>query len=96
MQPVNDNSAGAIDARKRKLLFRAWHRGTKEMDLLLGGFAKERLDGMDEAALDAFEALLHIPDQDFYNMLVKADPIPDAYDGPMMRALLDYAAHRFE
>jgi antitoxin CptB len=72
------------------------HRGTKEMDILLGGFAEARLDAMSEDELDAFEALLNIPDQDFYNMLVKEDAVPPAYDGPMMRDLIRFAETRFE
>ncbi len=96
MDPVNDNSGGAQAARRRKLTFRAWHRGTKEMDILLGGFAEARLDAMSEDELDAFEALLNIPDQDFYNMLVKEDAVPPAYDGPMMRDLIRFAETRFE
>ena len=96
MDPVNDNSGGAQAARRRKLMFRAWHRGTKEMDILLGGFAEAYIDQMSEEELDAFEVLLHIPDQDFYNMLVKDDAVPEAYDSPMMRALIAFAESRFE
>jgi len=95
MDPVNDNSAGERGARVRKLMFRAWHRGTKEMDILLGGFAEARIEAMSDAELDAFEALLHIPDQDFYNMLVKDGSIPSAYDTPMMREIVAYAESRF-
>lgn len=96
MDPVNDNSAGALAARRRKLMFRAWHRGTKEMDILLGGFAEAYIDEMSENELDAFEALLHIPDQDFYDMLVKDGAVPAVHDGPMMRALIAFAETRFE
>lgn len=95
MDPVNDNHAGERGARLRKLMFRAWHRGTKEMDILLGGFAQARIEGMSDEELDAFEALLHIPDQDFYNMLVKDGPIPPAYDTPMMREIVSFAESRF-
>ncbi|MBP5855554.1 succinate dehydrogenase assembly factor 2 [Marivibrio halodurans] len=96
MDPVNDNSAGEREARRRKLMFRAWHRGTKEMDILLGGFAEAYIGEMTDEQLDAFEALLHIPDQDFYDMLVKDGPVPAAYDSPMMHAIIAYAGTRFE
>ncbi len=53
-------------ARLRKLGIRAWRRGTKEMDLILGAYADARLGSMDAAALDAFEALLEVGDTDLY------------------------------
>jgi antitoxin CptB len=77
-------------------MFRAWHRGTKEMDILLGGFAEEFIEAMDDDELDVFDVLLNIPDQDFYDILVKDDPVPKVYDVPMMHRIIDYAEARFE
>jgi len=58
-------SAGEdIGMRKRRLRFRAWHRGTKEMDLVFGPFADARLEGFDEAQLDRLEALMEEEDTD--------------------------------
>ncbi|HRO14465.1 MAG TPA: succinate dehydrogenase assembly factor 2 [Paracoccus sp. (in: a-proteobacteria)] len=54
------------DTRLRRLAMRSWRRGTREMDLILGPFAEARLAGMDDAALDAYEALLEENDQDLY------------------------------
>lgn len=53
-------------SRLRRLRMRAWRRGTREMDLILGPFADASLAGMDEAALDHFEALLEENDHDLY------------------------------
>ncbi len=50
--------------RRRRALYRAQHRGTKEMDHLLGRFAEARLAEMDDAALGLFETLLALPDPD--------------------------------
>ncbi|PKP79369.1 MAG: succinate dehydrogenase assembly factor 2 [Alphaproteobacteria bacterium HGW-Alphaproteobacteria-2] len=54
------------DTRLRRLRMRAWRRGTREMDLILGPFADVCLTGMEDAALDLFEALLDENDHDLY------------------------------
>ncbi|WP_343565528.1 FAD assembly factor SdhE [Kiloniella sp. b19] len=51
-----------LEKRRKQLKFRSWHRGTKEADLLLGGFADETLDSMGLEELDLYEDLLTIPD----------------------------------
>ena len=60
---MSDNTQKNELTRKR-LLWRATHRGIKEMDIIVGGFAKANLDAMDEKRLAEFEILLEIPDQD--------------------------------
>ena len=55
-------SSPDADIRRKRLLFRAWHRGTREADLILGSFAEAHLDAFDAAQLDRFEALLECPD----------------------------------
>ncbi len=59
-----------IDTRRRRALYRAEHRGTKEMDLVLGPYAKARLGDMPEAALTLFEALLLEPDPELQEMFL--------------------------
>ncbi|HEY8964675.1 MAG TPA: succinate dehydrogenase assembly factor 2 [Alphaproteobacteria bacterium] len=56
-----------LEERRKKLVFRAWHRGTREMDLLMGSFADAHVQGFDPAQLDAFEKLLSCPDPDLYD-----------------------------
>jgi antitoxin CptB len=63
------------DIRRRKLRFRAWHRGFREADLILGPFADQNLADFGPAELDAFEALIEQPDHDLYGWIVgQADP----------------------
>ena len=78
------------DARRKRLRFRAWHRGTKEMDLVLGPWADARLAGMDETALDAFEALLEESDPDLWNQVTGVDPLPDGPDGALRADLIAF------
>ena len=59
-----------LDERRRKLTFRAWRRGFREMDLLMGSFADQHLVLMDEVGLDEFERLLSTPDWEVYAWLI--------------------------
>lgn len=63
-----------LETRRRRALYRAEHRGTKEMDLVLGPYAKAKLAEMDEAALTAFEGLLTEPDPELQEMVFGARP----------------------
>ena len=54
-------SSAALDERRRRILFRAWRRGMREMDLVMGQFADMNLPTMSEAELDEFERLLERP-----------------------------------
>jgi antitoxin CptB len=79
-----------LDVRRRRLRFRAWHRGTREMDLLLGRFADAEAAKFDEQSMSSFEALLEVPDPDLYNWIVGAEETPAPYDTPLMRRLRDF------
>jgi antitoxin CptB len=63
--------------RRKRLKFQAWHRGFKEIDLILGPFADERVGDMDAVELDAFEALLSQPDQDIYDWICERSQPPE-------------------
>lgn len=54
------------ETRLKRMKMRAWHRGTKEMDIILGSFADAHLSGMDDAELDHLDALMEENDQDLY------------------------------
>lgn len=56
-----------LDVARKRLKFRSWHRGTREMDLLLGRFADSNLDSFDAPLLDAYAALLEESDPDIYD-----------------------------
>ena len=71
--------------KRKQLLFRAWHRGTKEMDLVLGHYADAHLDRMTDRELDQFEALIGLPDHQLYQWVTGREPIPAHYDTAVMR-----------
>lgn len=84
-----------MDERRRKLKFRAWRRGFREMDLLMGSFADAHLAGMSEADLEQFERLLATPDWDVFAWLVGQKPIPDEFRSEVLERLMAfrYEAH---
>lgn len=82
-------SAPEGEATRKRLKMRSWRRGTKEMDMILGPYADERLAGMDEAALEQFEALLDENDQDLYQWVTGQGTVPE----PIALLLADIAEH---
>ena len=87
----------AIDeARLKKLKLRAWRRGFREADLILGPFADQHVQDFTESELDWFEALLEQPDQDVYGWILEREPTPAEFDGPLMSKLKRFRdeAHR--
>lgn len=79
-----------LDIRWRRLRFRAWHCGTRDMDLLLGRFADAEAAKFDAESLASFEALLEVPDPDLYNWITGTAEIPALYDTPLLRRLRDF------
>jgi antitoxin CptB len=65
-----------VESRRRRAAFRATHRGNKEMDWLIGRFARARLAAMSPEALTAFEKLLFIPDPTLYDMIMHPEVAP--------------------
>ena len=74
--------------------FRAARRGFKEVDLVFGAFAAEFLDGLDEEALDQFEALLEAPDKEVFAWLQDKAPLPAHYDTAVYRKLKSLCARK--
>ncbi len=67
---------GDLETRRRRAQWRAEHRGTKEMDLLLGRYASEAVPAMDEAALTRFEAFLQLQDPELQRWILNGEACP--------------------
>ena len=76
--------------RRRRLLFRATHRGTFENDLMIGGFVRAHLASLTEADLDALETVMEMPDTDLAEWLTGREPIPAKEDTSMLRRMRDF------
>ena len=74
--------------RRKRLLFRSWHRGTREADLILGSFAEAYLARFDDDQLDRYERLLECPDPDLFDWIAGRALPPPAHDHDVTRLLL--------
>lgn len=80
-------SSEGLDERRRRLLFRSWHRGIREMDLIMGRFADSALAALNEADLDAFERLIDVPDHDLYAWITGEAEAPAPYATALLARL---------
>jgi antitoxin CptB len=82
--------AGEESGLRRRLLFQSRHRGVKELDLILGGFAAAHLAGFRMGELQQFAVLLGEQDPDIYDWLVGRVPLPDRLQNPVIELLLTH------
>jgi antitoxin CptB len=83
-------SSEGLDPRRRRLLFRSWHRGIREMDLVLGRFADEHIGTLSKAELDEYERWLDVPDQRIFAWVNGAQVVPPEVDTALFRRLRDF------
>ena len=84
---MTENTLSPSDIRRRRLIFRATHRGTHETDLLIGGFVTARIGTMSEAEMDSLEEVMELKDADLADWLTGRIAIPAEVDSPMLRAM---------
>ena len=89
-------SSNGLDPRRRRALFRAWHRGTREMDLLLGRFADAHIGTLSEADLAGFEALMEVPDRVLFAWVTGREPVPANYLSAAYRGIVEFHAKHDE
>ncbi|MGF1604916.1 MAG: succinate dehydrogenase assembly factor 2 [Rhodothalassiaceae bacterium] len=94
MTGSDSDAATDLEQRRRRLRFRAWHRGVKEADLILGQFVDAHVAQMDHDDLRWFERLFEEPDQDILAWILSSRPTPEPFDTAWMAALrkLDFLA----
>ncbi len=83
-------SSDNLDPRRRKILFRCWHRGTKEMDFIFGRFVDSEIAGLNDDELDAFEALMEYPDRDLFAWLSGEATPPDEVQTGIYKKVFDF------
>lgn len=79
-----------LENRKKKLIFRSWHRGTREMDLIMGRFADANLPRMSAEEVAAYEQLLRESDPDIYNWVSGRDPIPKGPHAALLERIKNF------
>ena len=85
-------SSDGLDIRRKRLLFRCWHRGTREMDLILGRFADAQIESLTDQELDELERLIELPDPDLYAALTGDKPVAPELAGPLFDRIKAFRA----
>lgn len=85
----NDNREPE-DVRRRKLAYRAAHRGMKEMDVILGGYVARNISTMPLEDLDELERIISLPDTDLLNWATGRMKVPQEHDSPLLQAILAF------
>lgn len=93
-QSAEDQHAPELDPRRRRTRFRAWHRGTREMDLLLGPYTDHIIHDISDDDLTILEALIEVPDQHLFAWVSGREAVPDNYDSTVYRGLVSFHADR--
>jgi antitoxin CptB len=89
-------SSEGLDVRRRKLLFRAWRRGVREIDLIVGRFADAFIDKFDTPALDDFERLIEVPNAELYAWVTGDERPPAEHDTAVLRDLIGFHSQSFQ
>jgi antitoxin CptB len=89
MAPRND-AGEDLAIRRRRLRYRAWHRGTREMDLILGPFADAHVERLDGPELDRLEALMDEEDTDLLAWVMGYEPVPATADADLLGSIIDH------
>ena len=83
-------SSADLDPRRRKALFRSWHRGMREVDLILGSFADSEIGNLGDEELTIYEALMAEPDADIFKWVIGEAAVPARHDTPVFARILAY------
>ncbi len=83
-----------VETRRKRLIFRSWHRGTREADLMLGRFAEQYLEHLSETELDLYEDLIAYSDPDIYGWLSDREPIPEPLRNPVTLLLKSFTSRQ--
>ena len=83
-------SSEGLDERRRRLLFRAWHRGMREVDLITGRFADAHIGSLSDVEVGEFEQLMDVPEPDLLNWVMGAVDTPVSHDTPLFRRLREF------
>ena len=85
-------SSTDLDVRRRRALFRSWHRGMREMDLVFGRFADAQISELSDGELGDFELLLDAIDRDVFMWLTDEIAVPAGFDTPLYRRIKGFCA----
>jgi antitoxin CptB len=82
-----------LDVRRRQILYRSWHRGLREMDLIMGRFADAAISDLSDEELADFEQLIEVTDRDLLGWITGEIDTPTNYDTALFRRLRSFHSH---
>ena len=83
-----------LEVRRKRLRYHSWHRGTKELDLVLGQFSEKYLPTMSENDIDLFEAIINENEHDIYAWLAGREPAPEQHENHIMNMILNFKINK--
>lgn len=82
----------STEVRRKRALYRSGHRGTRELDEILGPFAERHVGGMTDAQLDQFETLLERPEPELFSWFVEREPVPAEHQSDVLSMVMMFTA----
>ncbi|WP_208435850.1 succinate dehydrogenase assembly factor 2 [Bartonella phoceensis] len=79
-----------LDMRRRRLVFRAWHRGIREMDLIFGHYVDAHISEMNDTTVSELEYIMSFDDRDLLTWVTGEVSPPPEIDGPLFRDIINY------
>jgi antitoxin CptB len=86
-------SSADLDVRRKQILYRSWHRGMREMDLIMGQFADAEIGNLSDEDVAEFERLIEVMDRDLLGWITGEIETPSNYDTPLFRRLKIFHTH---
>ena len=90
LEPEVNEEFDPLDDRRKRLRFRAWHRGTREMDLVLGRFVDANVSALTDDEIVTLEALMEAPDPELYLWIAGTAEVPSNYDSELFRKIVAF------
>ena len=91
---MTTRSSEGLDERRRKLLYRSWHTGLREVDFILGPFADAQIDTLNDADLTTYETLLEVPSPVLMAWVMEQEKPPADYITPLFARLRDFHVNK--
>ena len=79
-----------LEVRRKRLRYHSWHRGTKELDMVLVQFSEKYLPTMSENDIDLFEAIINENEHDIYAWLAGRERVPEQHENHIMNMILNF------
>lgn len=86
-------SSADLDVRRRQILYRSWHRGMREMDLIMGRFADSEIGKLSDDEITEFEQLIEVQDRDLLGWITGEIATPTNYDTALFQRLKSFHTH---